>query len=58
MLTSIEDYKDISAEAVPPELHPSNTTVEYRLSRPAPSPPIFLFVVDVCQEQESLQGKQ
>ncbi|KAF3799104.1 Protein transport protein sec23 [Colletotrichum gloeosporioides] len=47
-------YKDITANAIPPELHPSNTTIEYRLSRPAPSPPIFLMVVDTCQEEDSL----
>jgi protein transport protein SEC23 len=47
-------YKDITANAIPPELHPSNTTIEYRLSRPAPSPPIFLYVVDTCQEEDSL----
>ncbi|KAK2602663.1 hypothetical protein N8I77_009177 [Diaporthe amygdali] len=47
-------YKDISANAIPPELHPQNTTIEYRLSRPAPSPPIFLYVVDTCQEEDSL----
>lgn len=47
-------YKDITANAIPPELHPSNTTIEYRLSRPAPNPPIFLYVVDTCQEEDSL----
>lgn len=47
-------YKDITANAIPPELHPTNTTIEYRLSRPAPSPPIFLYVVDTCQEEDSL----
>jgi hypothetical protein len=47
-------YKDITASAIPPELHTSNTTIEYRLSRPAPSPPIFLYVVDTCQEEDSL----
>ncbi|KAI5919088.1 hypothetical protein F4810DRAFT_714803 [Camillea tinctor] len=47
-------YKDITPNAIPPELHPSNTTIEYRLSRPAPSPPIFLYVVDTCQEDDSL----
>lgn len=47
-------YKDITANAIPPELHPSNTTIEYRLSRPAPAPPIFLYVVDMCQEEDSL----
>ncbi|KAF2256663.1 transport protein-like protein sec23 [Trematosphaeria pertusa] len=49
-------YKDISADQIPPELHPSNTTIEYRLARPAPSPPIFLFVVDTCQEEDSLKA--
>ena len=47
-------YKDITANAIPPELHPSNTTIEYRLSRPAQNPPIFLYVVDMCQEEDSL----
>jgi hypothetical protein len=49
-------YKDISAEQIPPELHSANTTIEYRLSRPAPSAPIFLFVVDTCQEEDSLKA--
>lgn len=49
-------YKDISAEQVPQELLPENTTIEYRLARPAPAPPIFLFCVDTCQEQESLNS--
>lgn len=49
-------YRDISDEQIPPELHAGNTTIEYRLSRPAPSPPIFLFVVDTCQEEDSLKA--
>lgn len=49
-------YKDISQDAIPPELHPANTTIEYRLARPAPAPPIFLFVVDTCQEEDSLKA--
>ncbi|CAD6500762.1 BgTH12-06469 [Blumeria graminis f. sp. triticale] len=49
-------YKDITANAIPRELHPSNTTIEYKLSRPAPSPPIFLYVVDTCQEEDSLRA--
>lgn len=49
-------YKDISASNVPPELHQTNTTVEYRLPRPAPTPPIFLYVVDTCQEEDSLKA--
>ncbi|KAL5120063.1 GTPase-activating protein S23 [Pleosporales sp. CAS-2024a] len=49
-------YKDISQEQIPPELHPSSTTIEYRLPRPARSPPIFLFVIDTCQEEDSLKA--
>lgn len=49
-------YKDISQEQIPPELHPSSTTIEYRLPRPAKSAPIFLFVVDTCQEEDSLKA--
>ncbi|KAG6018142.1 GTPase-activating protein S23 [Claviceps lovelessii] len=49
-------YKDITANAIPPELHPANTTIEYRLSRPAPAPPIFLYVVDLCQEDDGLSS--
>jgi protein transport protein SEC23 len=26
------------------------------LARPAPAPPIFVFVVDTCQEEDSLQA--
>jgi len=47
-------YKDITPNAIPPELHTKNTTIEYKLSRPAPSAPIFLYVVDTCQEDDSL----
>ena len=27
-----------------------------RLSRPAPAPPIFVYVVDTCQEEDSLRA--
>ena len=49
-------YKDITQDAIPPELHPQSTTVEYGLARPAPSPPIFVYVVDTCQEEDSLKA--
>ncbi|KAK5171418.1 GTPase-activating protein S23 [Saxophila tyrrhenica] len=49
-------YKDISEQQIPPELHRDSTTIEYRLARPAPTPPIFLFVVDTCQEEDSLKA--
>ena len=49
-------YKGIAEGQVPPEYHPSGTTIEYRLPQPAPNPPIFLFVVDTCQEEDSLKA--
>lgn len=49
-------YKDISINSLPHELLPSSTTIEYILSRPVQTPPIFLFVVDTCQDEENLQA--
>lgn len=49
-------YKDITESTIPPELHPMSTTIEYQLARPAPAPPIFLYVVDTCQEEDSLKA--
>lgn len=49
-------YKDITENAIPPELHPQSTTIEYRLARPAPAPPIFVYVVDTCQDDDGLQA--
>jgi protein transport protein SEC23 len=49
-------YKNISDNEIPPELHPASTTIEYRLSRPAATPPIFVFLVDTCQEEDSLHA--
>ncbi|VVT51558.1 uncharacterized protein SAPINGB_P003136 [Magnusiomyces paraingens] len=49
-------YKEISQASLPHELLPTSTTIEYVLSRPAAVPPIFLFVVDTCQDNENLQA--
>ena len=49
-------YKDISNTNLPAELLPKYTTIEYTLSRPAPIPPIFLFVVDTCLDEEDLKA--
>ncbi|KAI9638634.1 protein transport protein SEC23 [Dioszegia hungarica] len=49
-------YKDISANNLPPELLPKYTTIEYTLSRPAQIPPIFLFVVDTCVDEDELKA--
>lgn len=49
-------YKDIGPNSWPLELSPAFSTIEYKLSRPASAPPIFLFVVDTCQEEDSLKA--
>ncbi|SAL98270.1 hypothetical protein [Absidia glauca] len=49
-------YKDISNLNLPPELLPKYTTIEYNLNRVANIPPIFLFVVDTCLDEEDLQA--
>ncbi|KAA8904166.1 hypothetical protein FN846DRAFT_953070 [Sphaerosporella brunnea] len=49
-------YKDIGPNAWPLELSPAYSTIEYKLARPAPAPPIFLFVVDTCQEEDALKA--
>lgn len=49
-------YKDISNENLPSELLPRYTTIEYNLNRAAQIPPIFLFVVDTCLEEEDLKA--
>ncbi|CAG8641256.1 8956_t:CDS:2, partial [Paraglomus occultum] len=49
-------YKDISNTNLPAELLPKFTTIEYTLPRGAQVPPIFLFVVDTCVEDEDLKA--
>ncbi|CAO3701604.1 unnamed protein product [Rhizopus stolonifer] len=49
-------YKDISTTNLPAELLPKYTTIEYNLNRVAQIPPIFLFVVDTCLEEEDLKA--
>ncbi|KAJ1664806.1 GTPase-activating protein S23 [Coemansia sp. RSA 1646] len=49
-------YKDIAQNNLPPELHPRFTTIEYGLSRRSPIPPVFMFVVDTCLEEEELKA--
>ena len=48
--------KDISNTNLPAELLPKYTTIEYTLQRLAPVPPIFLFVVDTCLDEEDLKA--
>lgn len=49
-------YKDISNTNLPAELLPKYTTIEYTLSRPAPVPPIFVFVIDTCMDPEDMKA--
>ncbi|KAF8209349.1 hypothetical protein K438DRAFT_1960346 [Mycena galopus ATCC 62051] len=49
-------YKDISNTNLPAELLPKYTAIEYTLARPVQVPPIFLFVVDTCLDEEDLKA--
>lgn len=49
-------YKDISNTNLPAELLPKYTTIEYNLNRVAQIPPIFLYVVDTCLEDDDLKA--
>jgi len=49
-------YKDITATNLPAELLPKYTTIEYTLSRPAQIPPVFLYVVDTCVDEDELKA--
>jgi protein transport protein SEC23 len=49
-------YKDITATNLPAELLPKYTTIEYTLSRPAQIPPIFMYVVDTCVDEDELKA--
>ena len=49
-------YKDISTTNLPAELLPKYTTIEYTLSRPAQIPPVFLYVVDTCIDEDELKA--
>lgn len=48
-------YQGISEAAVPAELFPQCSTIEYSLPRPgALSPPAYVFVVDTCVAEDEL----
>ncbi|KAI7869905.1 protein transporter SEC23 [Spinellus fusiger] len=49
-------YKDISNTNLPAELLPKYTTIEYNLNRTAQIPPIFLYVIDTCLDEEDLKA--
>jgi protein transport protein SEC23 len=47
-------YAAISEQHSPAELIPSFTTIEYTIQRAPSMPPVFLFVVDTCMDEEEL----
>lgn len=49
-------YQGISQDNLPIELDSNSSTIEYITSRPVPSPPIFLFCIDLCQDDDNLQA--
>jgi len=49
-------YREMTTNNLPAELLGAYTTIEYVLSRPASLPPIFLYVVDTCLEDDDLNA--
>eukprot|EP00035_Acanthoeca_spectabilis_P020937 m.435394 g.435394 ORF g.435394 m.435394 type:complete len:768 (+) comp17843_c0_seq1:111-2414(+) len=49
-------YKDISEQNLPAELMQNFSTIEYTLRRAASVPPVFLYVMDLCMDEEDLQA--
>ena len=49
-------YKDISNTNLLAELLPKYTTIEHTLARPAQVPPIFLFVINTCLDEDNLKA--
>ncbi|KAH3672718.1 hypothetical protein WICMUC_004124 [Wickerhamomyces mucosus] len=49
-------YQNISQDNLPLELNQTSTSIEYVLTRPVQQPPIFLFVLDLCQDEDNLEA--
>lgn len=49
-------YHGLTQENLPTELLPTSSTIEYITARPVQNPPIFLFVVDLCQDDDNLKA--
>ncbi len=47
-------YEGIGANNLPIELDVKSSTIEYILTRPVQTPPVFLYIVDICQDDENL----
>ena len=46
--------ENISETNAPAELIPQFTTVEYEMQTSVSGPPVFLFVIDTCLDEEEL----
>ncbi|KAJ3104626.1 GTPase-activating protein S23 [Phlyctochytrium planicorne] len=49
-------YNDIANNNLPPELLQQFTTIEYILNKPPALPPVFLYVVDTCVDEEDMKA--
>lgn len=49
-------YRDIHEHRLPMELIPKYSTIEYTMQQGSPIPPVYLFVVDTCVDDEDLQA--
>lgn len=49
-------YHGLNPENLPLELQSGSSTIEYITARPVQNPPIFTFVIDLCQDDENLQA--
>lgn len=49
-------YSGISEQSQPAEIIPNFTTIEYILPRIQCNPPIFLFVLDTCMDEEDFRA--
>jgi protein transport protein SEC23 len=49
-------YSEMTPNSLPAEIIPNFTTLEYQLPRAPCPPPIFLFVVDTCMDEDELQS--
>jgi protein transport protein SEC23 len=49
-------YLNASPTNLPAEVRPTSTTIEYVVSRKTHGPPVFLYMIDTCQDPENLQA--
>lgn len=49
-------YYGLNPENLPLELQSTSSTIEYITARPVQNPPIFTFVIDLCQDEDNLQA--